>query len=320
MTVKEVASAEGLELETGDAALKRLYRYWTERRGAKRFPSRADIDPLDFGYALGRVSLVDVLEHPRRYRYRLVSTSLTARLGYEMTGKFLDQVPETEMRAYTERLYAAAVASRVPLHSRDEAMLDGRRWRHEALILPLSSDGDAVDMLLIYRTADPPNPLEPVPARTAPDVEFLDRIDAPLLNDLVAYWDAKRAGRLAPRRSDIDPAELKAHLPRLLLFDVLDDGADFRFRLVGTAIVQGMGRDSTGRRMSDVYADEPSILKSLVEGFRRVVAEKRPVFARGPIFWVPDREQRRFVSVTLPLSDDGATVNILLSEMMLLRF
>jgi hypothetical protein len=62
------------------------------RRGAKRYASRDEIDPLDFGCAVGRVSLVDVLEGPRRFRYRLVSTSLTARLGYEMTGKFLDEI------------------------------------------------------------------------------------------------------------------------------------------------------------------------------------------------------------------------------------
>ncbi len=319
MNLKEVASAEALERETGDGALKRLYGYWVERRDAQRYPSRDDIDPLDFGYALGRVSLIDVLENPRRFRYRLVSTSLTARLGYEMTGKFLDEIPETEMRDYTERLYAAAVERRVPLHLRDEAMLDGRRWRHEALILPLSSDGTSVDMLMIYRTADSPVPLRPIPARTEPDVELVEQVDAPLLNELVAYWDAKRAGRMAPRRSDIDPAELQAHLPRLFLLDVLDAGADFRYRLIGTAIIQGMGRDSTGRRMSDLHADQPAVLKTLLERFRRVVAEKRPVFVRGRVFWVADREHRRFVSAAMPLSDDGATVNMILCEMSLLR-
>lgn len=166
MVIKEIDSPAALEPETGDAAMKRLYLYWAERRGARRCPSRTDIDPLDFGYALGRVSLIDVLSHPRRFRYRLVSTSLTARLGYEMTGKFLDEIPETEMRAYTERLYLTALAKAVPLHVRDEAVIDGRRWKHEALVLPLSSDGGAVDMLMIYRTADPTVPPRPVPART----------------------------------------------------------------------------------------------------------------------------------------------------------
>jgi hypothetical protein len=159
MILKEVESAEGLGPETQDDALKRLYVYWTERRKGKRYPSRGDIDPLEFGYALGRVSLVEVLEGPRRFRYRLVSTSLTARLGYEMTGKFLEEIPESDMRRYTERLYAAAVERGISLYFRDAPTLDGRRWRTEGLILPLSSNGTSVDMLMIYRMTEPPNPV-----------------------------------------------------------------------------------------------------------------------------------------------------------------
>lgn len=165
MLLTEIDTAETLELKSSDAVLKRLYRYWAERRGAKRYPSRNDIDPLEFGFALGRVSLVDVVGQPRRFRYRLVSTSLTQRLGYEMTGKFLDEIPETEMRAYTERLYLTALEKGTPLHLQDEAMIDGRRWKHEALVLPLSSDGSSVDMLMIYRTAEPTVPPRQVPAR-----------------------------------------------------------------------------------------------------------------------------------------------------------
>jgi hypothetical protein len=157
MILREVDGAEPLDLDTSDETLKRLYRYWIERRGTRRYPSRDDIDPLDFAYAVGRVSLVDVLEDPRRFRYRLVSTTLTARLGYEMTGKFLDEIPGSEMRAYTERIYTTAMERLAPLHLRDDSLMDGRRWRHEALILPLSPDGRAVNMLMIYRTMEQPS-------------------------------------------------------------------------------------------------------------------------------------------------------------------
>jgi len=37
--------------------------------GERRFPARADIDPLDFGYVLGHVMLLDVLRDPLRFRY-----------------------------------------------------------------------------------------------------------------------------------------------------------------------------------------------------------------------------------------------------------
>ena len=319
MSLKEVESAERLEHVTSDEALKRLYRYWAERRGAKRYPSRDDIDPLDFGYALGRVSLVDVLENPRRYHYRLVSTSLTAGLGYEMTGKFMDEIPEPEVRHHTWQLYEAAVERRIPLHFRGEPMLDGRRWKSEALVLPLSSDQQAVDMLMIYRTAESSGPPRITPVREEANVEFIDGVDEPLLNELVAYWEAKRGGRMAPRRSDIDPIELKAHLPQLLLLDVLQAGVDFRYRLIGTAIVQGMGHDSTGRRVSEVFADHPALLKSVLERFRHVVVKQVPIFTRGRTLWVPDREHRRYVAVGMPLSEDGAHVNMILYEMILLK-
>ena len=43
-------SADGPAIE--DRRLVRLYRYWMERKGARRFPSRHDIDPLHFPYVL----------------------------------------------------------------------------------------------------------------------------------------------------------------------------------------------------------------------------------------------------------------------------
>ncbi len=169
MILTEIQGPEGLELESGNKTLKRLYGYWAARRGAKRYPSRDDIDPIDFGYALGHVSLIEAMQNPPRFRYRLVSGSLTARLGYEMTGKFLDEVPESEMRAYTARIYAMALAKGVPLHLRDQVTLDGRRWNYEALILPLSSDGYTVDILMIYRLADRPTPSSPISVQAEPE-------------------------------------------------------------------------------------------------------------------------------------------------------
>lgn len=160
MRVRGVQSLEGV---TTDAVLTRLYDYWLQRRGAKQFPSRNDIDPVDFRFALGRVSLIDVLDRPRRFRYRLVGTMVTEHLGYEMTGKFLDELPDSEVRAYLEQLYAQAVEDRAPLYEGDRVVLDGRLWKHETLVLPLSTDDRSVDMLMIYRATERPQPLPAPP-------------------------------------------------------------------------------------------------------------------------------------------------------------
>lgn len=47
------------------------------------------------------------------------------------------------------------------------------------------------------------------------------------------YWWRQRGDRTMPRREDISPPDMKAHLPHIVLADVIDKGADFRYRLVG---------------------------------------------------------------------------------------
>jgi hypothetical protein len=144
--------------------------------------------------------------------------------------------------------------------------------------------------------------------------ELIEQPEAPLIRELLAYWERKRAGRMAPRRSDIDPTELVPHLPTMYMIDVIDGGADFRYRLVGTKIVIGMGRDSTHKRLSDVYAGQPKSLAVMTDRLRQIVREKRPAFARGSVYWVPDRDFLHFDNGAFPLSDDGLTVNIILGE------
>ena len=136
-----------------------------------------------------------------------------------------------------------------------------------------------------------------------------------LIDDLVLYWDRKRAGRVAPRRADIDPSEIVGHLPYIFMLDVIDSGKDFRFRLIGTRIVEGLGRDNTGKLVSEAYGDRPEALAQLLAVFRLPLSRRVPIFARGRIFWIPDARYRRFTGASMPLSDDGLNVNIVLAEM-----
>jgi hypothetical protein len=147
------------------------------------------------------------------------------------------------------------------------------------------------------------------------DVEFIDRPDVRLIDDLVGYWDRKRAGRVGPRYADIDPAEIKIHLPHMFMADVIDDGDDFRYRRIGTRIVEALGRDSTGRNLSELYRDQPEALAQLKSLFKLVVDRKAPIFTRGRVFWLPQARYRRFTAVSMPLADDGVSVNIILAEM-----
>src|SRR3546814_13744905 len=56
--------------------LQRLYAYWLERRGDRMAPARADIDPVDFRYALGWVNLAEVRPGSDHFEFRVFGTSL----------------------------------------------------------------------------------------------------------------------------------------------------------------------------------------------------------------------------------------------------
>jgi hypothetical protein len=78
--------------------LLRLFDYWETKRGQRPWPARRDIDPLDFHYVLGNVALLDVLRQPWRFRVRLFGDNLARRIGIEVTGRMLDEVPLPQLR------------------------------------------------------------------------------------------------------------------------------------------------------------------------------------------------------------------------------
>src|SRR5580704_11254146 len=130
--------------------LQQLYEYWEAKRGARNMPARADIDPLDMMFVIGNIILVDVLaETPLRFRVRLHGTNLVQRVGYELTGKMLDELPQTEFRKLAQESFTRVVTSAEPVAGKRDRVIDARFARYETIIMPLSGDGELVDRLLV---------------------------------------------------------------------------------------------------------------------------------------------------------------------------
>jgi hypothetical protein len=128
--------------------LRRLYEYWAAKRGGREFPSRADLDPVEFPWLLGNVLLVDV-PPGGGFRVRLHGANLAARAGFDMTGKSMDDYPDPEYAKVALRSFRTVVETRRPLVSVNERIIAGRAYGYETVMLPLSSDGAQVDMLLV---------------------------------------------------------------------------------------------------------------------------------------------------------------------------
>ena len=136
-------------------------------------------------------------------------------------------------------------------------------------------------------------------------------LETPSLQAVRAYWAEKRQGRTMPRRADIDPLDLKPYLPGIFMIDVLPPVADFRFRLIGTAITQRSQRDRTGKTLREVSAAaKPALFDWLTSVFTAVIREKCPVFTRAPLHAV-QKEHIAYESIHLPLSEDGEAVTII---------
>jgi hypothetical protein len=139
--------------------LRTLYDYWNERRRGRRWPSRADINPLELKFALGNLSLVDVSPSPPRFTFRLAGTLLSQRIGQDLTGKTVDDIPDAAYRAEVAAIYTRMAENGEPTVSLSERMFDGQARRFETLRLALSDDGDSVNMLLICALYfEPPPP------------------------------------------------------------------------------------------------------------------------------------------------------------------
>jgi hypothetical protein len=138
--------------------LRTLYDYWNERRRGRRWPSRADINPLELKFALGNLSLIDVSRtSPPRFTFRLVGTLFSQRIGQDLTGKTVDDIPDPVYRAEITKAYRRMIEAGEPSVSLGERDFDGEARRFETLRLPLSEDGQSINMVLICALYfDPP--------------------------------------------------------------------------------------------------------------------------------------------------------------------
>lgn len=136
-------------LEFKAPMLQRLYEDWEARRRGREFPTRRDFDPCDLGYALGYLSLIDVLQNPLRFRFRLQGTGVVDRVGRDSTGTFIDEMKDRRHCAMATEHFTAVLETRRPVVKvRRAYVTDVRVWNCEILAVPLSNNGVDIDMLM----------------------------------------------------------------------------------------------------------------------------------------------------------------------------
>ena len=136
--------------------VRAIYRYWDSKRSGRLMPSRADLDPLEIPRFLPDICLVDVVPDARKYVYRLIGTNEAAMRGRDPTGLAVGEGYFGTSKESVFLNYDGVTASRAPLVDRDPSITsDDRFIQHESIFLPLSDDGERVNMILVFTVYGP---------------------------------------------------------------------------------------------------------------------------------------------------------------------
>lgn len=137
------------ELRLEHPRLKALLAYWEGRRGDRLMPARPDIRPAEIVPHLPGLILCDLEPEPLRLRFRLIGTAVTAMLGRDSTGRYLDDCYPAHVVAAMLPGYRWMLEQRRPFRTYGRVPAPGRTYlQFERLNLPLSQDGSRVDMVL----------------------------------------------------------------------------------------------------------------------------------------------------------------------------
>jgi hypothetical protein len=137
--------------------LRRLYQDWSDRRRGREFPSRADFAPDDLKYVIGDLALIDVAYEPLRFQYRIYPSNLARRLGVELNKKNITEIPNPVHRSRAMRHFTEVLERRAPIAHYHDLELNTESAPHncDILVLPLSGDGNTINMFMVGFEWDP---------------------------------------------------------------------------------------------------------------------------------------------------------------------
>ena len=132
-----------------------------------------------------------------------------------------------------------------------------------------------------------------------------------LLQDALTYWESKKAGRTMPARRDLDPILEVPHLtPWIVLVDVFHDPLDFKFRLIGSGVVDRSQGNHTGKLFSKMPGFGPG---NYLWTHRAAAVEAKAPIRSEPPYVGRARGVRGVADIHLPLSNDDRAVNMILT-------
>ena len=137
-------------VEIRDARLLGLFDYWRGKLAGRVMPARRDIDPIEMKLWLGNLLLVEFPEDRMQYRIRVDGVNIAQFYGKSREGKGIEAMTSEEERRIVLPQYFLVLDHKQPAYYETQFVAsEGVLIAQRKLLLPLSEDGERVNMILV---------------------------------------------------------------------------------------------------------------------------------------------------------------------------
>jgi len=140
----------------------------------------------------------------------------------------------------------------------------------------------------------------------------LETTNLPDARACLDYWERLRGDRLAPQWSEFNwlhvPVEI---IPHMGVVDVQTDPLDFIYRFWGTAHVEVLKQELTGKSVTEMRPESEG--QSVFAQYAETYEACRPMLFENVISAGPHQLPMEEVSLRLPFSDDGEAITQILA-------
>ena len=125
--------------------VRAMHAWWRAHPGPSGIPDRRDLDPAALKSVLPNLFIVEIEPAPFRVRYRLVGTKAVQVIGFDITGRYLDELLTVEPDVPWMDYYRIVYDSREPLlGSVVVPTSSGGTFTYEFGLFPLTQGGTSV--------------------------------------------------------------------------------------------------------------------------------------------------------------------------------
>jgi hypothetical protein len=135
----------------------------------------------------------------------------------------------------------------------------------------------------------------------------------PDLIRLAQYCETLAGPNAMPRRHDFRPQDVSWILGFLYVVEVIDGGADYRFRLGGVWLKEVYGAELECLRVSEFK--EGDFKKTLRANYDAVIQSRKPIYARGLLLW-SGGHSIKVERLMVPFVDDDGLPRMILGAVM----